>query len=420
MPRWSSALKGQNILARGAALGVGAVRESPKALKGRDNVYRRKLLSKVMANTKADALIITKPANVTYLTGFMGDDSWALVTPKKTYLLTDSRYTEQAKKECVGCIVIERKEGMAKAVAAILSKLRAVKSLLVEDNVSLATFSALRKNVKARLHKSSDIVEKLREIKDEEEIKTIKKAADIAKRALAAAMRHIKAGVSENEIAGLLNLNIRRLGGRESFETIVAFGANASRPHHLCTDRKLKKNDTVLIDWGAKYKGCCCDLTRSFAVVGGKIAMGGMARSAAWPCLFEKVHNAVLEAQTAAIAKVKDGVSIAEVDSAAREVLKKYNLPIYGHGTGHGLGLEVHERPIVSAKIKGKLRAGQVITIEPGVYMPGVLGVRIEDDVLVTKEGYEVLSNRVSKSVSWCFLFAFLANFTGCIPWPIP
>ena len=344
-----------------------------------NTVRRVRTLRTALKKHGADALIVTKIANVTYLTGFLGEDSWALVTPRRMYLLTDSRYTEQAKKECVWCTIIERKEGLAKTVALILSRLPRVKSLFAEEIVSLATFSALRKNIKLRLHTISDAVEKLREIKDEKEIKTIKIAADIAHRAFTATMKYIKIGISENELAGILNLNIRRLGGRESFETIVAFGANASRPHHLSGDRKLKKNDTVLIDFGARYKGYCCDLTRSFAV--GKSSP-----------LFKKVHSAVLEAQVAAIAKVKDGVSIADVDGAAREVLKKYKLPVYGHGTGHGLGLEVHERPIVSAKVKGTLHVGQVITIEPGVYMPGVLGVRIEDDVLVTKNGAKLLS----------------------------
>jgi Xaa-Pro aminopeptidase len=368
-----------------------------------NNTIRRvQTLRAVLKKQGADALIVTKVANVTYLTGFLGDDSWALVTPRRTYLLTDSRYTEQAKKECVGCAVIERKEGMAKVAGQILGKHSLIQTIAVEDSASMAVFSSLKKNVKGRIKKVSEVIEKLRQIKDEAEVKAIKKAAQIAQQALAATMRHIKPGVSENEIAGLLNLNMRRLGGRESFETIVAFGANGSRPHHLSGDRKLKKNDTVLIDFGAKYNGYCCDLTRSFAVIDGKIVgagfksalMGngwhGQKRSVAMR--FAKVYNAVLEAQAAAIAKVKDGVSIAEVDSAAREVLKKYKLPIYGHGTGHGLGLEVHEQPVVSAKTKGTLRAGQVITIEPGVYMPGVLGVRIEDDVLVTKDGCKVLS----------------------------
>lgn len=345
-----------------------------------NTVKRVKTLRAVLKKQGGDALIVTKSANVTYLTGFFGEDSWALITPRRTYLLTDSRYTEQAKKECAGGIVIiERKEGLAKTVASILRPLKYVRVLFTEDTIQLATFNALRKSANVRLRTVGDVVEKLREIKDEKEIKTIKKASVIARRALAATMKYVKIGISENELAGILNLNIRRLGGRESFETIIAFGANGSRPHHLPGSRKLKKNDTVLIDFGARYNGYCSDLTRSFAV-------GKPSRQ------FEKVYNAVLEAQAAAIAKVKDGVSIAEVDGAAREVLKKYKLPVYGHGTGHGLGLEVHEQPTVSAKTKGMLRAGQVITIEPGAYMPGVLGIRIEDDVLVTKDGCKVLS----------------------------
>jgi Xaa-Pro aminopeptidase len=356
-----------------------------------------------------DALVVTKVANVTYLTGFLGDDSWAMVTRQRKYLLTDSRYTEQANKECINCIVVERKESLPKTAAKILDKLKSVKTVGVEDSASLAAFSALRKEIKGRVKKVSDIVEKLREIKDEGEVENIKKAVDIAHKAFAATIKLVKTGISENELAGLLNFNIRRAGGRESFETIVAFGANASQPHHLSGQRKLKKNDTVLIDWGVKYKGYCCDLTRSFAVMGGIPCRGDRrSPSSAWPrvfggwhgqkrsvaMLFTKVYNAVLEAQQAAIAKVRDGATIAEVDSAARNVLKKYKLPVYGHGTGHGLGLEVHEKPVVSAKIKGKLRAGQVITIEPAVYMPGLLGVRIEDDVLVTKDGCRVLSQQ--------------------------
>jgi Xaa-Pro aminopeptidase len=361
-----------------------------------NTVKRVKNVRAVLKNLRADALIVTKFSNVTYLTGFMGDDSWAIVTGAKTYLVTDSRYTEQARTECAGYRIIERKEGMAKVVGQILQKQKAVKNIVVEDSASMAMFSALKKNVRRRIKKVGEIVEKLREIKDEEEIKAIKKAAEIAQRALAATIRHIKPGVSENEVAGLLNLNMRRLGAKESFETIVAFGSNASQPHHLCSDRKLKKNDTVLIDWGAKYKGYCCDLTRSFAVVGDTVVVGAGFKPARGRghSLFSKVYSAVLEAQSAAIAKVKDGVSIAEVDSAARDVLKKYKLPIYGHGTGHGLGLEVHELPTVSAKAKGILRAGQVITVEPGVYLPGILGVRIEDDVLVTKTGCKLLSTR--------------------------
>jgi len=177
----------------------------------------------------------------------------------------------------------------------------------------------------------------------------------------------------------MLNFQIRKLGATNSFDTIVAFGPNASRPHHQPGKNKLKQNDTVLIDFGAKYKGYCCDITRCFTV--GRLT-----------AFYKKVYNIVEQAQTAATKMVKAGVEIVRVDAAAREVICKNDLPVYGHGTGHGLGLEIHELPYIKAESKGRLKAGQVITIEPGVYIPGRLGVRIEDDILITETGYKILT----------------------------
>jgi Xaa-Pro aminopeptidase len=190
-------------------------------------------------------------------------------------------------------------------------------------------------------------------------------------------------------LAGRLDFQIRKLGAVNSFETIVAFGPNASRPHHRPGNRKLKKNDCVLIDFGVRYKGYCCDLTRCFAV--GKPS-----------AFYKKVYDVVQEAQTAAIKMVKAGVEIRRVDAAAREVIAKQDLPVYGHGTGHGLGLEVHEEPVISADAKGKLQAGMIFTIEPGVYIPGKLGVRIEDDILVTESGSRILTRNCPHSLLLC------------------
>jgi Xaa-Pro aminopeptidase len=190
----------------------------------------------------------------------------------------------------------------------------------------------------------------------------------------------MKTGVTESELAGRLDFEIRKLGATNSFDTIVAFGPNASRPHHQPSERKLKKRDTVLIDVGARYKGYCSDITRSLAV-------GKPSR------LFERAYDAVQQAQTAAIKMIKAGAKIQQIDAAAREAISKYDLPVYGHGTGHGFGLEIHESPFLKADGKGKLKAGEVITIEPGVYIPGKLGVRIEDDVLVTNTGYKILTH---------------------------
>ena len=345
-----------------------------KIIKKRIVAVRRRMKKK-----RINCLILAKPANVTYTTGFSGDDSWALIVPAAVYLLTDSRYTEQAQAQCPYCRIIQRTAPMAKAAAELIKKLKSVKTVTVESSTSLAVFEALKKNVKARLKSAADIIEPLRSIKDISEIAAVKAAARIAAKSLSRTVRYIKPGITENQLAGTLDFQIRSLGAKNSFETIVAFGPNASRPHHQPTGGKLKKNDTVLIDFGVRYKNYCCDLTRCFTV--------GTSTA-----LYRKVYDAVRESQAAAIKMIKPGVEMRKVDAAARQVLAKYDLPLYGHGTGHGLGLEVHEQPFISAQSRGKLQAGMVFTIEPAVYIPGRLGVRIEDDVLVTEKGCTILT----------------------------
>lgn len=335
---------------------------------------------RLMREKRADGLIVERPANVTYLTGFSGDDSWAAVTRTgRVYLLTDSRYTEQAQSECSGCRIIERKGTIAEAAGQLAGKLK-LKTTAVEDSASLAVFETLRKNVKGRLKSVGNIIESVRSIKDSSEIAAVKTASRLAARALQKTIRYIRQGVSENELAGRLDFEIRKLGAVNGFDTIAAFGASASRPHHQPGRRKLRKNDTILIDFGVRYKNYCCDLTRCFVV--------GRAGD-----FYKKVYNAVKEAQAAAIKMVKPGVEIARIDAAARGVINRYKLPVYGHGTGHGLGLEVHEQPVISVQSKGKLQAGMVFTIEPAVYIPGKLGIRIEDNVLVTETGYQILTH---------------------------
>ncbi len=346
------------------------------------HIIKRRIaaIRKLMSRQKTGCLITVKPANVSYMTGFSGDDSWVVITPKTVFLVTDSRYTEQAAGECQNCEIIERKGSIAQATAKIVNGLKGTRGICVESSCSVAIFNTLKKKIKKHIRPAENIIEQLRVAKDDSEIAAIKKAADIAAQAFKNILKEIKPGVSENQLAGKLDLQIRLLGGKTSFDTIVAFGPNASRPHHQPGDRKLKKNDTILIDFGAKYKGCCSDITRCFAV--GKP-----------DALYKKVYKAVKEAHDAAIKMVKSGVEIKTVDSAARNVIAKYDLPVYGHGTGHGLGLEIHEGPTLAKKIIGKLKAGMVCTIEPGVYIPGKLGVRIEDDILVTKTGCKILSS---------------------------
>jgi Xaa-Pro aminopeptidase len=348
-------------------------------MKAQHITARAKRIRQQLKKLKVDCLIITKPADVTYTTGFQGDDSWAVVTKRNVYLLTDSRYTEQAQAECLNCAIIQRIGSLAEAVAKLLHRLRSAKTVAVEKSVSLADFRALSKNIPARLKSVSAVIASLRSIKDADETKVIRASAAIAIKALRQVQRYIRPGISENELADRLDFFIRKLGAKSSFEAIVAFGPNASRPHHQPSSRKLRQKDTVLIDFGAKYKGYCSDITRCFTV-------GGSTN------FYKKVYDVVQQAQAAAISAVKAGAQIVDVDSAAREVIRKNNLPVYGHGTGHGLGLEIHELPFVKELSKGSLGAGEVITIEPGIYIPGKLGVRIEDDVLVTEMGCKVLT----------------------------
>lgn len=345
-------------------------------LAGRIRRIRRALIER-----KLDALLMTNPANVTYVTGFRGADSWALATQRQVYLLTDSRYTEQARKECSACRIVERKESLAQDVARIVRRSASIYTIGVEKHTSLGSYESLKKRVDRRLRPVDGITQAVRRIKDAGEIRAIRTSAAISRKVLERTLEYIQAGISEMELAGLLDLEMRRNNAVTSFETIVAFGANGSRPHHQPGARRLRRTDTVLIDFGAKRDGYCSDITRCFAV-------GKATR------LYREVFEAVERAQAAAIGKIKPGARLADVDEAAREVIREADLPVYGHGTGHGFGLEIHEEPFLKPGAKGVLEEGTVLTIEPGVYMPGTLGVRIEDDVLVTDNGCEVLTRR--------------------------
>jgi len=360
---------------------------------------RIKAIRRELNKKRISCLIITKPANVTYTTGFMGDDSWAMITEKQVYFLTDSRYTEQAQKECVGCKIVERGDSMAEALAQLIKRLKSIRTITVENSTSLASFEALKKHVKTRFRTASGVIETVRSVKDSGEIAAIKTAASISAQALKEIRKFMKPGVTEIELAGMLDFQFRKLGATNGFPTIIAFGANASRPHHQPSARKLKKKDTVLIDFGARYKGYCSDITRCFvcseSILPLSPARAGRPRHTASPRLnafYKKVYDVVEQAQAAAIKMIKAGVKLKQVDAAAREVIAKSGFPVYGHGTGHGFGLEIHEVPFLKPEGKGELKAGQVLTIEPGIYIPGKIGVRIEDDCLVTKTGCTILT----------------------------
>lgn len=338
----------------------------------------KKIRTQLLSN-KADAIIITTGSNVSYLSGFQGDDSWLIVSAKQSILITDSRYTLQAKLQCPMCKIYERKGKMTESIRQIFKKL-SVKTTAIEDKIELGIFRVLKKALPVRLKPLRGVVESVRQIKDKSEITAIKKAIEISQIVLAKVLPKIHIGISETALAAMLDFEMKKAGANPAFETIVAFGSNSAMAHHRPSARKLKKVDTVLFDFGAKINGYCSDLTRCFAT--GRVTP-----------FYAKVYKTVLDAQTAVINMLKAGIKAKDADAAAKEIIKAAKLPPYGHGLGHGVGIDVHEQPAVSVISKASLQNGNVITVEPAVYLPGKFGIRIEDDVLITESGCEILSS---------------------------
>ncbi|MCH8193576.1 MAG: aminopeptidase P family protein [Planctomycetes bacterium] len=334
---------------------------------------------------KVGVLLLTHPANVTYATGFQGEDSWAVIGRRQVTLLTDCRYSEQAAQECPACRIRERQGSMPQLLAAVLGKAGSPATLAVEDSISVANLKRIAKQWKRRIKSASGLVEGVRQCKEKEEIRKIKKAIKIAAQALEQTLPHIKPGIRETALAGFLDYQIRLLGGSNSFATIVAFGANGSRPHHRPGNRTLKSRDSLLIDFGARYQGYCSDMTRCFSV--GKPTQ-----------LFQKAYDTVQKAQEAALRSIAAGVRLAEVDDAARGLIRTSGMPVYGHGTGHGIGLDIHEAPFLGPDGEATLKTHQVITIEPGIYIPGKLGIRLEEDVQVLENGRKILTRKCAPS----------------------
>lgn len=363
-------------------------------LKNADNICHRKginmdlttakkrlqMLRKQLKLRQLHAAILVSADNIRYLTGFTGHDSWLLVLPAKAVLITDSRYTEQARGECRGCAVFERKGGLAAATMEFIAKYKGIRKIGLEDSAPISILKTIKTTIKRTIVPTGGLVEPQRAIKTAEEVNAIETAAKLAWTALRRTLPLAKTGMTEAELAAALDFNMKMLGGTAGFDTIVCFGANASRNHHQPGGRKLKQNDTILIDFGCKYEGYTCDITRCFVV--GKPAPH-----------YRKAYQAVAAAQKAAIEMVRPGVCMADVDAACRKVLTKAKVAVYGHGTGHGIGLEVHEAPRVSGLAKKEIfKPGQVVTIEPGSYESGKLGIRLEDDISVTEKGYKVLT----------------------------
>jgi Xaa-Pro aminopeptidase len=346
---------------------------------------RLKAVRQRLRDSKADALLITNPHDIQYLTGFSGEDSWALVPQRggRVTILSDSRFQLQIPREAPEASAVIRKKSLSETVKQLTDRKGIERLGLMVSHVTLEQRNALKKQLGARaLVELNDGMIDQRAVKDRGEINTIKQAVKLQQQAFNETLASIEPGMSEIEIAAELEYHMRSLGAEgTSFPTIVAVDSNSALPHYQPAGKKLKKGSTLLIDWGAKYKGYCADMTRT-------LAFGSMKPK------IREIYQLVLEAQQAGIEAIGPGVSLHEVDQAARSVIEDGGYGKYfRHGLGHGIGLQVHEQPRLSAKAEGELQPGHVVTVEPGIYLPGVGGVRLEDDVAVTDRGRRVLSD---------------------------
>lgn len=356
---------------------------------------RRDKLRRLVRDTEAEAILVTSYDNVTYLTGFTGDSSYLLLTRDGQIVLSDRRYTTQLESECPNIDLEIRgpETTMLDCVAKVLRKAKLGSLAIEAGNVTLEFSSKLAEKLpKVNFVATSGLVEQLREIKDKEELAEIREAIDIASRAFAVVKAGLRPEQTEKQVADELERQVRLFGGeRTAFWPIVGVGPNGALPHYRPGRAKIGESFMVLVDWGAKAKLYLSDLTR--IVVTGKA-----------PAKLERVYNVVLKAQKKAIDAIRPGAIMEDVDAAARKVITDAGFgKQFGHSLGHGFGLQIHEQPRLAVNQKRMLEPGMVVTVEPGIYLPGTFGVRIEDDILVTKDGHEILSH-VPKEYADCVI----------------
>ncbi|WP_026881309.1 M24 family metallopeptidase [Clostridium akagii] len=338
-------------------------------------------LRKSMISKKLECVFIMGDPNRNYLSGFTGDESFSIITMDKAFFITDSRFTQQAKEQVNDYEVVEYKGTFPSFFTDIIKKL-AVKNVgFEEDIVSYDYYKKLSENLDAKLVPMEGIIEEIRLVKDTDEVEVIRKAASIADKAFDHMLKFIKAGMSEREVGIELEFTMKKLGAKDlSFPSIVASGVRSSLPHGQATNKILNNGDFLTLDFGCIFEDYCSDMTRTVVIGDPSDKM-------------VEIYATVLEAQNLALKAIKANVMAKNVDDAARSYIEKKGYGKYfGHGVGHGVGREIHEGPRVSPKSETILKKGMIITDEPGIYIPEFGGVRIEDLILVTDSGCEVLS----------------------------
>lgn len=360
------------------------------------HALRRDRIAAELAKKQLDAVVISKPINVTYLTGFTGDSSYLIVGPKSSLLVSDGRFTEQLAGECPGLPVhIRPPTTTTPPVVAETVEQLGFRNVGIEGgHVTVALLDLWKdKSPAVNWVSTAKLVEAFRATKDVGEVKQIRDAVAVAERAFAMLRATLRSGASEDDLCAAMEQFVRMAGGKAtSFPSIMAVGPRSALAHAPPTERTVESAGFLLVDWGARGPLYCSDLTRML------VTRTSWFRSetnaiAGDDAQFARIYRAVLKAQESAFAAVRPGAQARDVDAAARAALAEDGLAeAFTHGLGHGIGLEVHESPDLRASSTDVLQPGMVVTIEPGVYVPGWGGIRIEDDLLVTDDGYERLT----------------------------
>ncbi len=339
-------------------------------------------LREEMLKESLTSFLITSAYNLHYLTGFTGTTGMAVITLDDAYFITDFRYTEQAEKECFDYEIVQNFGPIFEELVDLIDEKGIPNMGFEEANVSFKEYVELEMLLETELVPISNMIESLREIKDEQEVSLIEKACEIADQAFSHILTYIKPGMTEIQVANELDFYMRQLGATGvSFETIVASGVRSAMPHGVASDKVIDQGDLITIDFGCYYKGYVSDMTRT-------ISLGEPKEK------LKEIYQIVKDAQQKVLDGARPGMSGVELDAVARDYIESQGYGEYfGHSTGHGIGLEIHEGPNVSRLANKAFIPGNVITNEPGIYLPGIGGVRIEDDMLVTESGVKRLTH---------------------------
>lgn len=338
---------------------------------------RIKDLQELLKSNKLEAIIITTPIEIFFFSGFHQDRTILLITRNEAFAFLPKMFVDHFK-EKVDFINIVTYENLNDEVISNIKKLK-LKNVVFDPEAE--TYQQGKFWEKNGLKEFSGLVKTLRMIKEGEELNSVKKACSIAAKTFEIIKPKIKEGVTEREIALEMEYTMQKMGASgKSFDLIIAFGENSALPHHETSNRKLKKNEVVLIDFGCVYERYCSDMTRTFFY--GKPTEE-----------FLKVYDIVNKAKELGTKAIKDGIEAREIDRICRDYIAEKGYGQYfTHGTGHGVGLQIHEEPYLNTKSKAILKKGMTVTVEPGIYLYGKFGVRIEDTIYVTSKGYEILT----------------------------